>query len=152
MARQKRGATFFWRCVWIWHSISFDNLSDKNCCFYAICFIILHYFTLDWKWRFYRVSDTTRNAFSTDSFKEAKSTKKCKFRPWLTCILFFRFFERYDVIDTHYSTILKCFAIVCTHTSVIAIQFVACCCSAAEQSNAVFIKNGDGAQDARGIA
>ena len=34
----------------------------------ALMPIILHDFMLGWKWRFFRVNDTTRNAFSTDSF------------------------------------------------------------------------------------
>ena len=34
----------------------------------------------------------------------------------------------------------------------LAIQLVACCGSAAEQSKVVFIKNGEGTQDARDIA
>ena len=34
-----------------------------------MCLIISHYFTLGWKWRFFRVNETTWNAFTTGSVK-----------------------------------------------------------------------------------
>ena len=75
--KAKTARKFFLTMRLIWHSIDepewkveldFDNFSGRNWCSDAICLIIYHYFTLGWKWRFFRLNDTTRNACSTDSF------------------------------------------------------------------------------------
>ena len=97
----------------IWHSINkseckvelkVDNFFD------AICLIIFHYFTLGWKWRFFCVNETTWNAFTTGSFKYKANLQKsaCIDNNSFACC-FFRFFERCDVIVTHYFIKVKCF-------------------------------------------
>ena len=82
----------------IWHSINksewkvelnFDNFSGRNCCFDAL-FNYLSLLTLGWKWRFFRVNETTRNAFLLVLLN--KTTKKRQYRPQLIFMLFFPIF------------------------------------------------------------
>ena len=66
---------------------------------------------------------------------------------------FSRFFERCDVIVTHYFMKVKCFYFRTLPKLAPYRDSICCYCgSAAEESKAVFIRNCDGAQDARDIA
>ena len=117
--RRKRPAKFFMTMCLIWHSINksvckvelnFDNFSGRNFCFDATCLIIFHYFTLAWKWRFFRVNETTWNAFTTGSLKKGKSTKSACIDHNAFACCFSRLFERCDVIVTHYLMKVKRFS------------------------------------------
>ena len=66
---------------------------------------------------------------------------------------FFPIFLKYDVIVTHYFMTEKWFSF-CTQQKLSSYSdsICRCCGSAVEESKAVFIKNGNGTQDARAIA
>ena len=66
--KAKTASKMFLLCVWFgfqsmnlseWKvELNFDNITGRNCCFDAMCLIMLHYLTLGKKGRFFRVNDT----------------------------------------------------------------------------------------------
>ena len=147
----------------IWHSINeseckvklhFDNFSARTCCFDDTCLIILHYYTLGWKWRFFFVwMIPPGKHFLLILLNNPNLPKIASIDKYLTCMLFFRFCERYDVIVTHYFTKVKCFSYR-TLRKLVSYSDSSCCllwlCSRAVKS-CFYKKNCVCTQDARDI-
>ena len=147
----------------IWHSINkseckeelnFDNFSGRHCCFDVTCLIIFHYFTLGWKWRFFRVKEITWYALPTVFLISQIIILKsaCIDHNSFACCIS-QSFENCDVIGRHYFMKEKCFSSF-TLPKLASYNDSICCmmwfCSGGVKS--CFHKNGDGAQDSRDIA